>query len=798
MSAAVRLIENEGAVIIVRFGEIRYANGDSYAGELAGSLRHGNGMLHRANGDAYTGSFVRDLFSGHGEMHRQPFIRGSARFVGQRYEGEWLHGRRNGHGKFIVGDGCVYDGGFVDDAFSGEGTLLYAVMTPSTAITGRDQLRDRQSILEDTHVATLPSHLGAGTGATSAAFYRGTWLHGKPHGMGTRAFPCGDVYSGGWDGGEQHGEGRLCFARGGGSYAGGWVRGMRCGIGRRVYSSGAAAEGEWRDGALEGRASLRAPNGALLYVGEWVMGKPCGRGTLSSSTGIYDGALLRGVPAGAGRWTPHGGKGNYEGDFNAQLRTGAVPLASAVGQRTVRRDRVATRLLRRVCGVATPHLQLHILPTKSTHLIVGSVADVAWLTAHDGGGAGTSMSLAADGLRHGRGRREWANGSVYEGSWSAGLPHGFGVYVAPRPIPSSAVGCAPATTRRRPTACDERFEGTWCNGQRVRGVASYGFPGIAGCATSAATAQRRFICPLGNAHPSHAARCIYDGEWRGIGVSAASFHGTGTFTCADGRGYTGQWHDGTPHGTGRVIRLPRALTAVAADSDTSSMACADALSSLMQGASRASGNARPRVSLDDAFRTVSYQGTFVNGEQTGAGAATLNCGDVISGAFVAGRPSGIVRRTYLRVQSALEAARKGARDTHGIKPELPRSVYELYPPSGHGRMIRRLTRDEAFALATRDDAEDAVRAAVASIGGASDGVLRLTDEGLPQSTAADARDEAAALQSRLRRRRLAVQLAEARVSARAAQRRNAGRHAADVRITGTIHPSTANRGLTAC
>ena len=45
---------------------------------------------------------------------------------GDKYEGEWLNGQREGRGVFTFVDGAVYDGEWKDDIMHGSGTMRFA------------------------------------------------------------------------------------------------------------------------------------------------------------------------------------------------------------------------------------------------------------------------------------------------------------------------------------------------------------------------------------------------------------------------------------------------------------------------------------------------------------------------------------------------------------------------------------------------------------------------------------------------------------------------------------------------
>lgn len=245
----------------------------------------------------------------------------------------------------------------------------------------------------------------------------------------------------------------------------------------------------------------------------------------------------------------------------------------------------------------------------SAPILVGSPLDDEYIAS--GGNKGSGTASAADGKRHGRGVRVYADGSRYEGDWYQDAQHGFGVY-----IQSGALGV--------------RFEGRWAEGKKEGvGVESYGHNDV-----------QSYICPLGNIHDG-SARCFYDGEWK-----QGYYHGVGTFTCCDGRQYAGEWRKGKRHGQGRWVMLPAKLHyGVRTDADGNVTSHAGGVNDA------AIGEYGQHITFDEQTRLRVYEGTFVKNKRTGIGKVTLNNGDVMEangrdGSFVNGRVHGNIRMTF--------------------------------------------------------------------------------------------------------------------------------------------------------
>lgn len=103
------------------FGTQVYRSGNRYEGEWADGRREGHGTLFVRRGEklakVYAGGWAADKRSGLGVQHYRD---------GSRYEGEWEAGVRHGAGSMWYANGDVYVGAWRDDRRSGTGTLTYA------------------------------------------------------------------------------------------------------------------------------------------------------------------------------------------------------------------------------------------------------------------------------------------------------------------------------------------------------------------------------------------------------------------------------------------------------------------------------------------------------------------------------------------------------------------------------------------------------------------------------------------------------------------------------------------------
>ncbi|CAK4353010.1 unnamed protein product [Aphanomyces euteiches] len=301
---------------IYRKGKLRYANGDAYDGEWVDGKREGHGIFTYRNGSRYTGAFQANLFHGFGILveadTQHPFT--SEWLPGSTYEGQFAHGKKHGKGRIVFGSGGSYDGLFAHDKFSGQGVRCY-------------ENGDR---------------------------YEGEWKFGVWWGMGSLRCVDGATYIGECKNGEFHGHGSRTFPRGLGSYEGDFFNGEQHGSGARVFSDGSTYDGQWNKNAMHGSGVWTTAS--FTYVGDFLHGRPHGHGLWTFKNGdIYEGAVQQGCFHGRGKYTYKDGSW-YDGEF---------------------------------------------------------IADEA-------------SKMAGRGRKHGQGTRQWANGNSYVGAWAHDRMHGHG------------------------------------------------------------------------------------------------------------------------------------------------------------------------------------------------------------------------------------------------------------------------------------------------------------------------------------------------------------------------------------
>lgn len=156
--------------------------------------------------------------------------------TGDRYEGTYVDGLRDGHGTYVWAQtGDVYCGEWSVGAMHGEGEFLWA----------------------------------------SGARYQGTWSCGAMSGKGTKMLENGDEYEGDFVDGRAHGLGAKTYGCGD-IHSGRYRNDQRCGHGTYRWSSGDVLHAAWRRGKLEGRGEMTSDRGDVC-VATWRGDKVRGR-----------------------------------------------------------------------------------------------------------------------------------------------------------------------------------------------------------------------------------------------------------------------------------------------------------------------------------------------------------------------------------------------------------------------------------------------------------------------------------------------------------------------------------------
>ncbi|KAI8911653.1 hypothetical protein EDD86DRAFT_188847 [Gorgonomyces haynaldii] len=224
---------------------------------------------------------------------------------------------------------------------------------------------------------------GSGTGGalfTSGNEYDGAFYQNKLHGKGTYKWQDGTTYEGEFGNNKMTGYGKYTWIQGS-IYTGEFKDGKKHGQGTFVLqmdSEGNRYEGGWKEGKPCGHGHLIYQNGAS-YTGEFENGLRHGKGRLVYASGnVYDGEWKDNVKHGHGKmtWTTKGEE--YDGNWFEGKPDG---MGTYIWRLNAIRD--------------------HQYPLLNIY-------------------RGTFV----EGMRHGFGVFQYANGARYEGEWFQNLKHG--------------------------------------------------------------------------------------------------------------------------------------------------------------------------------------------------------------------------------------------------------------------------------------------------------------------------------------------------------------------------------------
>jgi len=187
--------------------KLRFEEG-SYEGEVNESkIPEGPGVFNYRGDDehgrmCYDGDWKNKAAHGYGSMKWQN---------GDRYEGDWVDGVRQGKGKYVSkSSGGVYDGEYRNDKKDGSGKYVWS----------------------------------------NGDWYEGEWKQGLRHGQGVYVWKDkNEKYDGEWKDGIKEGSGKFIYANGD-IFTGPYVSGNRHGSGQLVKSDGEERSENYKEGKL--------------------------------------------------------------------------------------------------------------------------------------------------------------------------------------------------------------------------------------------------------------------------------------------------------------------------------------------------------------------------------------------------------------------------------------------------------------------------------------------------------------------------------------------------------------------
>ncbi len=397
----------------------------------------------------------------------------------------------------------------------------------------------------------------------------------------------GKRYEGDFQDGKRHGQG--VFLMGDGNYYnGGFEKDLFHNVGTLRHKNGNIFTGEWARGKAHGKMDINFENGDS-YSGEMQTGKFHGKGKYvwSNDQGFYDGQWERGLKHGKGvRLFNNGNK--YIGNFKNSEMDGDGIMLYANGDQYVgswsHGHPQGQGVIKYAHGESYEGGFLHgfIFGSGKYSYIDGGYYEGEFKKMKVNKANGLEFPYP-DGKRNGLGIRVWSNGTRYEGEWVDDKMSGNGTY-------TGVTGC--------------QYLGTFWNGSK-HGIGREEFGNVMGI---------KYVCPFGHRHQG-TGYCCYDGDWeRGY------FHGSGEFTCSDGRKYVGEFYNGKRHGYGVQEYLKEGE---AGDPDR-----------LYIGG------------VGSLYRFKRYEGEWLEGWKEGHGKLYYVNGDLLEGNFHKGHPHGLIKHNF--------------------------------------------------------------------------------------------------------------------------------------------------------
>lgn len=291
---------------------------------------------HTVEHGSYHGDWVDGKRQGHGIYEYSG---------GDRYEGEWLNDQRHGKGFYHYGfSGDGFDGTFKDGNEHGKGTYYFANGDRYEATwENGDIVGDIVMYLAngDRYEGELKYENGKYDFSGGVYYYAGgevyigEWSDGKRNGKGTLHLKNGNKYTGNWENDKAHGKGAVHYPNGD-RYETTFENGSEVGTGTYCYANGDRYIGEWQNNEKHGKGTLTLANGdryegdfandkyhgfgklsradGKVFIGEWVNGELDGKCRVQSRNSKFDGYFKNGKANGWGKLEFSNGD-RYEGEF---------------------------------------------------------------------------------------------------------------------------------------------------------------------------------------------------------------------------------------------------------------------------------------------------------------------------------------------------------------------------------------------------------------------------------------------------------------------------------------------------
>lgn len=227
------------------FGAFIYPYGDKYIGNWKDGKLNGQGTWINTDKSKTVGNWENDfqngvfeVFNADGSLsHKEVWVKGKGLLKsecegncengwgtyvwedGNRYEGNWKNGKKNGGGNLYFINGDTYFGNFLEDIFHENGTYTWS----------------------------------------GGNFYKGEYKNGKMNGKG-KYYNKDRILErkGTWIDDEYQTNETGCISGN-----------CENGTGTYLWENGQKYEGEWKDGKMDGTGTLYLENGEIYHNGQW-------------------------------------------------------------------------------------------------------------------------------------------------------------------------------------------------------------------------------------------------------------------------------------------------------------------------------------------------------------------------------------------------------------------------------------------------------------------------------------------------------------------------------------------------
>ena len=244
-----------------------------YYGQFKYGFRHGKGKQLFLNGSLYEGTWRNDMAHGCGRLIHNN---------GDAYEGEWVEDRAHGFGRYTHFDGNYYEGPWINDELTGLGCEVFYIEEVTPENFGTEIKNNRY---EGNYINGKKHGNGRFFWANGSC-YKGQFSFDYLHGEGEYIWYDGRKYKGDWKNNEMHGHGTFSWPNNN-FYEGSYRHDKKQGFGAFVKNEWVKEEGEevlrvlryegkWDDGKQGGQANfIVTVNGKETFRkrGEWWAGQ---------------------------------------------------------------------------------------------------------------------------------------------------------------------------------------------------------------------------------------------------------------------------------------------------------------------------------------------------------------------------------------------------------------------------------------------------------------------------------------------------------------------------------------------